>query len=96
MPEVCQAWIALCEYMLLPDLWSIQMLQEANDAEGCLSLATILMFIEWNKEALLRCKVLSPAPQIAHHVRQIFHSSTFYHANVGCLLEQVARYGWHY
>ncbi|CAD7697583.1 unnamed protein product [Ostreobium quekettii] len=66
--------------------------QEANDEAGALNLDMINTFIEWNKEALAHCRILVPSPQIPHHVRQLFHSSTYYHANMGCLLEQIARH----
>ncbi|GMH37503.1 hypothetical protein BSKO_05376 [Bryopsis sp. KO-2023] len=66
--------------------------QESNDDEGGLNLDIVSVLTEWNKEAIGRCKTLTPHDQLAHRQRQLFHSSTFYHANLGCLLEQIARH----
>lgn len=65
--------------------------QEVNDPGGALNANIMEMLTEWNKEAVDRCKILSPASLLPQHIRQVFHSSTFYHANLGCLLEQIAR-----
>lgn len=45
-----------------------------------------------DRDVLSRCKALSSQNLVAPRVRQLFHSSTYYNANVGCLLEQAARY----